>query len=315
MNENVRLCLLKHEQLAERSVRLLLVSRRFLNLLYGADNSIHLQVGFNGFQLNKSFNFSVTQICFLFKLLGPNRVYLQCRFFPRHRPLTFDDFRNVQIVCNELGKVNELKVGMASRPQIQQLLLDQLPKRIAEISCRPRDCLMLSDREIGLLIVRRDYGEHEDFNHLFRVNARKILFPYLAYCNLSNTGPLKQNESIEEVQIDIRDAFIYNQWIANYITYFSTIFTNLRTINNKLTVRLSLPLRSHEKKFEQFFCIVHSLIDCAKDAHLLVSRFVIHINGHHPNFLEFLNRTKRSTGESLFYKNTEIEVRSDHSID
>ncbi|KAI6220692.1 hypothetical protein M3Y95_01022900 [Aphelenchoides besseyi] len=270
LNENCRVCLLKQQT---KTTRLLLTSCRFLELI---EKSLRLEINFDSSQLNTeklTFELSIPQICFLLRLLKLERITFSCDFSSPDRSITSIEFRSLQHICNVIKENENIKkIKLENVDRCEQLLFDQLPDRIVNVSCQYRVCTLLLGRQCPIeeLTVFRKETSQINFNHVFKVKARKIVLSTYCHCNLDKSGPFKQNDAIEMIVIDIVYLYYYTEstWRRRHRPHFTAVFRVLQTINNKLKLRLTTQLRTHgyelRTRFQEGLFKIHELIDCSE---------------------------------------------------
>ncbi|KAI6212653.1 hypothetical protein M3Y94_00051500 [Aphelenchoides besseyi] len=242
---------------------------------------------------------SVQQICKLVRLVPPSRVLLRVRCYPHNRQINSIDYKKVQQVCNAVRENHNIKEIVLNenpiRVECEQILFDQLPDRIVQMTCKSQTCSKLLNRQCLMekLILSETYSDENIlyFNHVFQLKTRKIKLRTYFYSDIPEALPLKQNESIEVIKIDIFNLFDKDKeyWYRSYKPHYAAVFRTLRTINDKLILQLSTEFRVDDMNihisdhnqlkevYQEGLSKFRALIDSAADAKLPICKVSIRI--------------------------------------
>ncbi|KAI6219060.1 hypothetical protein M3Y95_01126800 [Aphelenchoides besseyi] len=316
LNENCRFCLLKHisKRLQGSNTpehihlylnfsRFLLINRKFLFLIVRSNNDdethLYLKADFDYWVLSKmndkkidlSLNLSSSLAIFFIRLSKLKLLTLDVRFFTQMRSLTSTVFRDVQRLCNAISD-NPMIKGIELVPycwrQLQLLLYDQLPDRIVKLFCWSRESVaLLRQRCVMDSVEINEYGlEHFSYYHILQLPCRTFRFIYHPKTELTDSLPLKRNESIETIEM-----CVYTEFFDHRNQHrFADIFRNLRSINDKLKLRLETRFSAHDilddnklkVEFQTALSNVRELIDSAAAVHLPVESFFIDFGDYTP---------------------------------
>ncbi|KAI6231163.1 hypothetical protein M3Y95_00352300 [Aphelenchoides besseyi] len=301
LNENCRLCLLSYldsqrdfydhhdHQSTRRALRRLLISCGFLYLFLGPNkkfaestlevNDVHTikRISKRDNEVKLAFDFSSSQVCLLIKLVSLECIALRYKFYHTHRRELAIQLKALQQFCNairENHRIKEIRLREFDRSTAGKMLLDQLPDRIVEISCPYQTTTLLLGRKclIETMSVYNVGSGDSNFK------ARKIFLRSYTSNNLDVAVPFKRNDSIEVIEFDIFDLFHFAPpiWEFKFKQHYSRVFRNLRTINDKLKIRLETQfevynLRNEDElkqAYQEGLSTFRDLIDWAEDAGL-----------------------------------------------
>ncbi|KAI6212466.1 hypothetical protein M3Y94_00027300 [Aphelenchoides besseyi] len=172
--------------------------------------------------------------------------------------------------------------------QLQLLLYDQLPDRIVKLSCSSYDSVALLRRRCVMDSVEiKEYDlEPISFYHVLQLPCRTFRFTYHPNTELTDSLPLERNDSIETIEM-----CVYTEFFDHSNQHrFAEVFRILRSINDKLKLRLETRFYTYEidnndeleDKFQTFLADVRELIDSVAAVHLPVESFLIDLGEYPP---------------------------------
>ncbi|KAI6217254.1 hypothetical protein M3Y95_01231000 [Aphelenchoides besseyi] len=316
LNKNCRCCLLTHisEQFLSFEItnqtdsspiirRFVLINRKFLSMFVGSNNDDerHLHLIFsldcwvlhsfttNNFYL--SLNLSSGLVILFIRLSNLKLLTLTVCLNVQIRPLASTVFRNVQSLCNAITDnpmIKRIELVSDYWRQLQLLLYDQLPDRIVKLSCSSYDSVALLRRRCVMDSVEiKEYDlEPISFYHVLQLPCRTFRFTYHPNTELTDSLPLERNDSIETIEM-----CVYTEFFDHSNQHrFAEVFRILRSINDKLKLRLETRFYTYEidnndeleDKFQTFLADVRELIDSVAAVHLPVESFLIDLGEYPP---------------------------------
>ncbi|KAI6217232.1 hypothetical protein M3Y95_01228700 [Aphelenchoides besseyi] len=299
LNKNCRCCLLTHisKQFLSFEItnqtdsspiirRFVLINRKFLSIL---DCWVLHSFTTNNFYL--SLDLSSGLVILFIRLSNLKLLTLTVCLNLQIRPLASTVFRNVQSICNAITDnpmIKRIELVSDYWRQLQLLLYDQLPDRIVKLSCSSYDSVALLRRRCVMDSVEiKEYDlEPISFYHVLQLPCRTFRFTYHPNTELTDSLPLERNDSIETIEM-----CVYTEFFDHSNQHrFAEVFRILRSINDKLKLRLETRFYTYEidnndelkDKFQTFLADVRDLIDSVAAVHLPVESFLIDLGEYPP---------------------------------